>query len=273
VKYSRFETLALAVGAAAIFGTMAASWQAQPMIEEIAAQALLFGVLVGAVHWGRNGGFIAAVIAIVVYISMRSSLIARSGLTPDLLDLILVRTLSYGFVGIVGGEVCGRVKYLLARLNNSMNVDEETQLFNQRFLAHLLEGNVGQHTRYGTPFSIALVELAPALTSELKASRRRSMLKTVANHVRNDVRLVDDVARLDDGRFVLVFPQTPKDGAAIAGERVRAGARDLLGARDESVTAKVLAAPEDLRELQEFVATLVPEEPEAPSGQGQVARA
>jgi GGDEF domain-containing protein len=249
VKYSRFEWLALAVGGAAIVGTVLASLHGQPMVEEIVAQVLLLIVLAGAVHWGRGGGFLTAIVAIVAYIGMRAPLIVHDGLTPDLLTLILVRTAAYGVVGIVGGEVCGRIKYVLARLEGGTNLDEETHLYNQAYIARLLTANLGLHQRYRTPFSIALITLSPALTSELKPSRKRSMLRAVGNHVRNDVRLVDDVGRLSDGTFVLMLPQTPKTGGDVAASRVRASLRDLLGAKDESVVARVLGAPEDLTEL------------------------
>lgn len=257
MKYSRFERLALAVGALAILGTVLASWNAQPVLEEIIAQALLFVVLVGAVHWGRSGGFLAAIFAIIVYLALRAPLLFGEGLTPDLLDLVLVRTVAYGVVGILGGEVCGRIKYLLARLEGGANLDEETRVYNQAYLGRILEANLGLHARYKTPFSIVLIALAPALTSELKPSRRRSLLRAAANHIRNDVRLVDDVARLDDGTFVMVLPQTPKSGGAVAAGRVREGLRELLGARDESVTARVLAVPEDHSELSSLRDSLV----------------
>ncbi len=259
MKYMRFEMLAVAVGGVAIFGTIVASWRGQPIVEELIAQLLLLAVLVGAVHWGRNGGFVAAVFAIVVYIAMRAPLVAGDGITPDVLDLVLVRTVTYGFVGIVGGEVCGRIKYLLARLESALNVDEETQLYDQRFVARLVESNFGQYSRYTTPFSIGLIELTPALTSELAPARRRSLLKATANHIRNDVRLVDDVGRLDDGRFVLVLPHTPKQGGQVAAERVRTGLLDLLGARDESVTSEVIGAPEDVAAIQGLARSLVPD--------------
>ena len=249
MKYSRFERLALAVGAVAILGTILASYGSQPMLEEIVAQLLLLVVLIAAVHWGRNGGFLAAVAAIVVYLAMRAPLLVGEGLTPDMLYLVLVRTAAYGVVGILGGELCGRIKYLLARLEGGTNVDEETRLYNQAYFGRLLEANLGIHARYKTPFSIVLVTLAPALTSELKPSRRRSLLRAAANHIRNDVRLVDDVARLDDGTFVMVLPQTPRSGGSVAAGRVREGLRELLGAKDESVVARVLGVPEDLSEL------------------------
>ncbi len=255
MKYSRFEGMALAIGTAAIAGTILASFNGRPMIEEIAAQLLLLVVLIAAVHYGRNGGFLAAVAAIVVYIAMRSPLLVR-GLTPNLLVLIVVRTGAYGVVGIIGGEVCGRIKYLLARLEGGMNLDEETGVYNESFVARLLDESIGIHSRYKVPFSIALFGLSPALTSELRPSRRRSLLRAVANHIRNDVRLVDDVGRLTDGTFVLVMPQTPRAGGEIAAKRVRVGIRELLGARDESVTVRLLSAPEDSTELDRLRGTM-----------------
>jgi GGDEF domain-containing protein len=215
-----------------------------------------------AVHWGRNGGFITAVIAVVVYVAMRSPLLVTEGLTQDLLDLVLVRMAAYGVVGIIGGEVCGRIKYVLARLEGGMNIDVDTNLFNQAYVSKLLTSHLGLAARYKTPFSIVLVTLSPALTSELKPARRRSLLRAVANHIRNDVRLVDEVGRLEDGRFVLLLPHTPKSGGEIAAGRVREGVRELLGARDEAIEARVLAVPEDLSELS-GLSEAIREEPEA----------
>ncbi len=255
MKYARFEWLALAVGGAAIAGTIVSSLAGRPPVEEMAGQILLFVVLFSAVHYGRNGGFLAALGAIVVYIAMRSPLLVQ-GLTPGLLELIAVRMAAYGLVGIVGGEVCGRIKYVLARLEGGGNIDEETGVYNEQYVAHVLSDSLALHARYKVPFSIALLTLSPALTSDLRPSRRRSLLRAVASNVRNGVRLVDDVGRSSDGTFVLVMPHTPKAGGKIAGDRVRKGLLELLGARDASVTVRVLAAPEDASELAGLLDTM-----------------
>lgn len=250
MRYSRFEWLALIVGGAAILGTVGLSLQAHPATEEVVAQLLLLGVLYGAVHWGRNGGFVAAVMGIGAYIALRAPLIVAQGLSNDLLVLVVLHMVTYGFVGIVGGEVCGRIKYVLAKLEGGVNIDEDTRVYNERFVGRLLETNLALHARYRLPFSIGLMTLAPALTSDLRPTRRKSMMRAVATHIREDVRLVDDVGRLDDGRFILLFPQTPKAGGGVAAERVSETVRNLLGARDESVSTRVLGAPEDLTEMQ-----------------------
>jgi GGDEF domain-containing protein len=78
------------------------------------------------------------------------------------------------------------------------------------------------------------------------------MLRAIANHIRNDIRLVDELGRVGETTFAMVLPQTGGEGAAIAAERVRGGVRDLLGARDESVCTDVLAAPEDIEGLNDL---------------------
>jgi GGDEF domain-containing protein len=226
------------------------SLHGRPATEEVVAQLMLLGVLFGAVHWGRNGGFVAAVLAIGAYIALRAPLIVTEGFSTDLLALVGLHMVTYGFVGIVGGEVCGRIKYTLVRLEHGVNIDADTRVYNERFVGRLLESNLALHARYRLPFSIGLMTLSPALTSDLRPTRRKSLLRAVATHIREDVRLVDDVGRIDDGRFILVFPQTPKAGGTVAAERVSETVRNLLGARDESVSTKVLGAPEDLTELQ-----------------------
>lgn len=271
MKYSRFEALMLAVGSIVITATVVASLREGPIVEEAIAQSLLLVVLVGAAHWGRNGGFAAAAAASLGYIALRIPLVVSTGLTGDVVSLLLVRLASYGIVGIVGGEVCGRIKYLFARLEESTNVDELTHLFNERFAGRLLANGIGNHVRYEMDLSVVILELSPNLTSELRPSRERSTLHAVAERIRGDVRLVDDVGRLSDGRFMVILPHTKRDGADVVAERLAARVRDLLGARDESVHTEVLATPDDLGVLREFASRLgaSPPEPRAyPSESG-----
>jgi GGDEF domain-containing protein len=262
VKYSHFEALAVGVGAVTVLATVFLALQPQPDWTEIAAQLLLLPVLVGAVHWGRRGGLVAALGATLAYLILRMPNIVLSGLEADVLQLVLIRTVTYGFVGIVGGELCGRIKYFFAKLEDSLSIDEHSRVYNQRFVAQLLGNSLGEASRYGTVFSIALVEMAPTLTADLRPARVRSLVRAAADYIRNDVRLVDDVGRLDDGRFVLVFPHTPRDGAQIATRRVRSGVRDVLGAKDDSVAARVMGSVEDRADIQALLDAISPQ-PEA----------
>jgi GGDEF domain-containing protein len=252
VKYSRFELLALSVGSVSLVGVVLATLRNGPLVEEVVAQALLFVVLVGAVHWGRRGGMVTFALAVLAYFLMRAPLIAREGLSPDVLTLVLVRTFTYGVVGVAGGELCSRIRYFLARLDDGSNIDEPTGLFNQRYISAMLRSMIGQHERYGESFSVVTLRLSASLTAALRPTRQRSLLRAVGTGIRNDVRLVDDVARLDDGRFLLVLPHTDRRGARVVAERVSAGVRRLLGAKEEAVATEVLGVEEDLAALQEL---------------------
>jgi GGDEF domain-containing protein len=246
VKYARFEWLMIGVGAIAIAGMTAILYATgNGSYEGVVTQVLLFAVLAGAVHWGRNGGFVAAVGASVAGIALHAPELLSDGLTPALLRLILIQLAVYGLVGILGGEAAGRMKYLVAGMEDDANVDAETHVYTGRFLGGLLGENLFLHDRYGTPFSLVTITLSPTLTAQLSDRKRMMLLRSVADRVRNTVRLVDDVGRLEDGSFVLVLPQTGRDGGAVAAERVRAEVAELLGATDGAVVARVLSVPDD----------------------------
>lgn len=271
MPYARFEKLIIAVGVAAIAGSLFFSFQGEPQFEEVVAQFLLLGVLIAAAHWGRNGGFAAALIASLAYIVLRIPLVIESrGLTADIATLIVVRVLSYGLVGIVGGELCARLKYLFVRLESSSSVDYWSQVYNQQFITRTLETTLGQFDRYHSPFSVLVIAIAPALTAELRDSRHRMLVRGVANHIRNDIRLVDEVGRLDDGRYLVILPHTPRDGGVVAADRIKAGVAGVLGAQEDSVSATLLSAPEDRTEISDMVVSLREElersQPSAASG-------
>lgn len=266
MKYSRFEALVIVVGTAAILGSILFAYGGTIVIEEVGAQLLLLGVLLGAVHWGRNGGFIAALGASLIYVVARIPMALEQGrLTSTIASLVLVRVLSYGLVGILGGELCARIRYLFARLEDSSSVDDWSSLYNQRLIVRSVESACGQYSRYQTPYSVILVSMSEMLLKDLRASKQRSLVRGVANYLRNDIRLVDEAGRLDDGRFLVLLPHTPRDGGAVVAERIHKGVCDTIGAKSESVTVTLLGAPEDNDTLLELRETLRDQETNQPS--------
>jgi len=262
VKYSRFEMLIMVLGSAVIMGSVFLPSAGTLLIQEVIAQLLIVAVLFSAVHWGRNGGFIAAVAATLAYVILRMPLMNDQGLTSAIIGMIVTRTITYGAVGIVGGEICGRIKYFFARIQGSPLIDDATQVYNGVYCGQAIKSGIAEFRRYKTPFSIAVISLSPTLISDLRPARQRSVLRTAATHIRNDVRLVDDVGHLGDGDFMLLLPHTPGDGARIAADRVRRTTRDLMGAKDESVSARVLTLPDDIEELCNLGRELDPVRPD-----------
>ena len=256
MHYSRFEKLIIGVGAVSIFGSLALSMQTGgPGMVEVVAQILLFGVLVAAVHWGRRGGMLAALLASLIYIALRIPLLSAGLTTADML-FIIARIAAFGLVGIIGGEVCGRIKYVFARVGDTNTIDDWSHVYNQRYTYHAIELARARYARYGEAFSLVIVTLSPSLTAELRPKRQRTLVRAVANHLRDDVRMVDEVCRINDGRFIVLLPHTVKSGGTVVEERLLTGVRKTVGAKDESVTTVCFGAAEDTLALGELNASL-----------------
>lgn len=258
MKYSEFEMLVLGIGGTAILATTLLSLGQGFDAYELGAQLLILGVLFGAVHWGRRGGIVAATAATFAYLALRLPLILQIGLTADIVAMLVARIAAFGLIGIVGGEVCARVMYFLARLRDESAIDPWSGVFNQRIAARLLTSAAGQCQRYGQPFCIVTVALPASLTSELRESKARAVVRGVADYIRDDVRMVDEVARLDDGRFLVLLPHTPKDGGTIVEQRLNEGVRQVAGAREGVVETVCLAGVEDAEAIDALLAEITP---------------
>ena len=259
MNYVRFERLVIGAGAATVIGGVLISlsangWSGWP---NLVSQLLLLPVLVVAVHFGRQTGLVAAVVASAVFIGLEiPALSAPEGTPPGDLAMIALAILAFGLVGIVGGDICGRVKYFFGRSGESATIDEWSHVYNQRRASELIESARARFARYGEPFCVVVIAPASSLFAGLRPKRQRDLVRSVANQIRGDLRMVDEVARLDDGRFLVVLPHAVREGASKVGERLADGVRNTLGATDEGVTAQCLSAADDELELGSLAASI-----------------
>lgn len=282
MRYSTFELLAAIVGTAAIIGTVVAGIAGGSMYQEIVAQLLLLPVLLAALHFGRKGGFIAALFAIAVYVGLYIPNLADIGLSQPLVSLIAARALVYMVVGVLGGELCSRIKYVFVSLEQSDLIDAETGVYSRRYVGSLLRNLIESNQRYGAAFSAALLTVDGETASALAAkdSRRKTFMRDLAAAVRADVRAVDEVGRGSNGGLVVLFPHTPCAGGQVAADRLRRTVATLLDRRGaaqpaDAVTAEVLSFPEAEERLVSLVEELTGEPfrvPEPPAAAPEPAR-
>ena len=258
MKYRYFEWIVLAVGTIAVLGAVAVSNMAGNLgWPTIVGELLVLPVLAAAVHWGRNGGFIAAALTLVFYVLLTVVVMARSeGLQPPMVQLVLILAIAYGAVGVVGGEICGRMKYLLARVDGGSALDTDTRLYAEAVVRGLVESSLARFRRYDATFSLVLITLPAGPFSTLRPLQRRLLLRRTADRIRGDVRLVDDVGRLEDGRLIVMLPATGGAGAWIVANRLADIVSKSLESDHDGVGLEVLSVDIDPEAVERFCGTL-----------------
>ena len=259
MDYRRLETLVILTGAVLVLAGLLLAPAAQPYPwQEVAARAISLVVLAAAAHWGRDGGAIAAALAIVAYVAIRVPDLTVNGITPDITRGLVAFGVTYGALGVIGGEIFGRLRYLVRRLGESVLLDDDTGVFNKAYCAQSLSNALTAHQRYERPLSTVVLTLSPGLLTDLRPTAQRKILRQAASSLRHDMRIADDVGHLGQGRYLLILRETPRTGAEVVADRIRSHVRDLLGARDDAVTATVLSASEDLDAMTALVRSLEP---------------
>lgn len=102
-------------------------------------------------------------------------------------------------------------------------VDRITGLGNQRAFNQALAAEVLRVGRYGGPLSLVLASIdgMAQIASHFGVERADEVLRCFARVVCNETRKTDQVCRVGENRFMLMFTQTPPDRAAVITDRIR----------------------------------------------------
>jgi diguanylate cyclase (GGDEF)-like protein len=113
---------------------------------------------------------------------------------------------------------------IFQKTQDSVILDELTQLYNYRYFMDRLEHEVKRITRYNLGFSLIMIDI-----DDFKIFNDRNghllgnnALKKVAQAFRKCVRDVDVVARYGGEEFAVILPATLKKGALTVAEKIRA---------------------------------------------------
>ena len=113
--------------------------------------------------------------------------------------------------------------HMARQLEELAITDTLTGLTNRRALTQMLDAQITRSRRYQNPLSLALTEILPqnseAITDDL--------ILTVSNYLRDRLRWADVLGRWDDGRFMLMLPETSEEAARTLIENISNGVTDL----------------------------------------------
>lgn len=234
MKYSHFEILAMVVGAGAVLSSILAPIAngKSTTVQEVVGQVLILVVLFGGLQFGRRGALISVAASIAVYAVFVFTFSTESIGAGTAAELLLLRSIIFAVVGLIGGELNVRLKYLFAKLEHHDYVDDITSLYNTRYLSKLIDRALSEYDRYGHVFSISSIHVNEEIFSPMKKSAYNKAVREMGNSlVRGNIRSADEAARAGGAFFVILFPNTSFDGATIATTRIKNKVESYLDRR------------------------------------------
>lgn len=118
--------------------------------------------------------------------------------------------------------------------------DPLTSLPNRRALLQGLESQVSRTRRYGNPLSVMVLKLEGLATLRLEGENTvEHAVVTTAQLLKDQMRWVDMIGRLEEDEFLLILPETTEDAGwilrdkllALLSERLAASCPSALGLR------------------------------------------
>lgn len=274
MSYQRARSLLLAGGLAVLLLTTVVMYVRRVDPVEVAGILLFIPVFVAFVFWNAPGGFIAAVLSVVVYTLLRYPAIEAVGV-DRFAGLIASRAVAYVAFGLIGGLANKQLQSSLGKLELYDQIDDATGLFNARFFVQDTELEVSRADRYQTIFSISLVDIPADSLYPLGRRQRDRAIRELGRLLRASVRTVDRAVHARDDnrhRLAVVLPETARAGAVIFTERLAEKMSEYLSSKgakfDEGGLAGVaLTFPDDQAAIEnlrsEFAAIDKTEHPEA----------
>lgn len=113
--------------------------------------------------------------------------------------------------------------FLFEKVQRLTMVDDLTGLYNSRHLYQALSHELGMGRRYGFPVAVLFLDLDgfKAVNDTNGHLTGSNTLRVVGDILRHEVRTVDILARYGGDEFTVILPNTGREGAVIAAERLR----------------------------------------------------
>lgn len=217
LTYAQARRLVLIAGLGVLLMVAAVMYARRVDPIEVAATILFIPIFLAFVFGNVPGGIAGAVVAFGVYVLLRLPAIDVVG-ADRFAGLIASRGLAFLAFGVIGGWANRQLQGSLEKLELHDQIDDQTGLFNSRFLVQDIDLEMSRSNRYKTIFSLTVVDVPDKALGKLSRRKQRRVLRDLADTVKKSVRTVDRVAHgYANGlhRFALVLPETGQEGTQI----------------------------------------------------------
>lgn len=217
---------------------------------EVVAILLFMPVFLAFVFWDVKGGVVAAILASIAYAAVRWPDIEAAGF-GFFAGLLLSRSLAFLAFGAIGGWADRQLEQSLEKLELYDQIDDETSLYNARFLLQDTDLEMARARRYKTLFSVAVVDIPLGVYEKLGRRKGRALLRETGVQLHEAVRNVDRAIHgrsATDHRFVVVCPETGPEGVRIFSDRLAERLANFLrerGAEPGTLVGQAYTFPGD----------------------------
>jgi GGDEF domain-containing protein len=88
----------------------------------------------------------------------------------------------------------------------------------------------------------------------MRPDKAERVVRAMASHLRNELRLVDDIGRYRSGSFLVMLPQTQRPEAEGVAARLASGLRDSVGIAEGAIRTQVFGTADDIAEIEALAA-------------------
>ncbi|HDP69688.1 MAG TPA: diguanylate cyclase [Actinobacteria bacterium] len=220
------------------------------------AQILFIPIIAGAIYYGKKGGLAAALAAGIVYVLLIMYMV-KSQLAQIVTLSISLRVIFFIFMGLVGGLLFEKFKEEVRDLEEKVLVDKETGLHTTRYFITVIQQEVDRAKRYKSGFSLIIFQLDE---EKIKLSKRaeKKLAKELGQMLKQQTRIVDEIAYLNHGDFGVVLPEINKEGADFFLKRVKEKFVEVVKKSkrdfsDKDLYVKAFNSWDDIPEIEEMI--------------------
>jgi diguanylate cyclase (GGDEF)-like protein len=154
----------------------------------------------------------------------------------------------YYWEGIVGLVFFLIFTYILSAFKNTVEsekklarIDALTGVANVRFFYELAKNEISRASRYKHPFTVAYMDVDnfKVVNDRFGHSTGDSLLRSVAETIRKNIRESDVMARLGGDEFAILMPETRYESAQIVISRVRKSVLDVMRKNEWPITLSI----------------------------------
>ncbi|HUP85397.1 MAG TPA: GGDEF domain-containing protein [Acidimicrobiales bacterium] len=222
MSYATTRRLVLAAGLGVLLLIAAVMYLRRVDTVEVVAVLLFIPIFLAFTFWHVIGGLASTLAASAAYAALRAPAVDAVG-GGRYAGILAGRGLGYLAFGLLGGWASQQLERSLQKLDVYDQVDDDTGLFNARFLVQDIDLEKARASRYKTFFSVCMVEVPSGPLEAMGRRSRASLLKDLGYQMKDAVRTVDRPAYAKDGsvhRFAVICPETGEEGARVFSSRL-----------------------------------------------------